>query len=402
MFVLYDLTMKQITLFDDVLSVYSDSSQTIDNKSLYQKLVEKNSISEKQLHAKNGDVNVIKRKIRWIQQTLKQLGLISKSEKRGEWSFSNHKKLEISPPNRTLIAFSTYLGIALWSECHSVFSQIDEPIHLCLTSPPYPLKNPRAYGNASEMEYVDWLIRQIEPIVKHLVPGGSIVLNVGNDIFLNKSCARSLYRERLVIALSEKLGLYKMDELVWHNPCRPPGPLLYASIDRTQLNATWDPIYWFTNDPSKVRSNNNRVLQPHSSQHTKLIQNGGTNTSSNYGDGAYKRKKGSFGQVTEGKIPRNLMTVPHNCPEQSELKKYCNQKHIISHGAAMPASIAQHLISFLTTDDEMVVDPFGGSMTTAAQAEKLNRRWITTEKVGQYCKGGESRFFDAPGFQSFI
>lgn len=96
------------------------------------------------------------------------------------------------------------------------------------------------------------------------------------------------------------------------------------------------------------------------------------------------------------------MTVPHNCPEQSELKKYCNQQQIISHGAAMPASIAQHLISFLTTADEMVVDPFGGSMTTAAQAEKLKRRWITTEKVGQYCKGGESRFFDAPGFQSFI
>lgn len=49
---------------------------------------------------------------------MKQLGIISKSEKRGECSFSNIKKIEISPPNRTLIAFSTYLGIALsenWS-----------------------------------------------------------------------------------------------------------------------------------------------------------------------------------------------------------------------------------------------------------------------------------------------
>lgn len=39
--------------------------------------------------------------------------------------------------------------------------------------------------------------------------GGSIVLNFGNDIFLNKSCARSLYRERLVIALSENWSCTK-------------------------------------------------------------------------------------------------------------------------------------------------------------------------------------------------
>ncbi|MFP1529509.1 hypothetical protein ACLB1R_35755 [Escherichia coli] len=36
-------------------------------------------------------------------------------------------------------------------------------------------------------------------------------------------------------------------------------------------------MLWFTNDASKVRSNNLRVLQPHSDQHLKLQAAGGEN-----------------------------------------------------------------------------------------------------------------------------
>jgi site-specific DNA-methyltransferase (cytosine-N4-specific) len=94
-----------------------------------------------------------------------------------------------------------------------VFSRIDAPIVLCLTSPPYPLAKARNYGNVDAEHYVDWFCRTVEPVIKNLVPGGSLAINLSNDIFVPGLPARSLYREKLVIALCERFGLYKIDEI---------------------------------------------------------------------------------------------------------------------------------------------------------------------------------------------
>lgn len=88
-----------------------------------------------------------------------------------------------------------------------LFSDLDEPVHLCVTSPPFPLRIQRGYGNVDEAKWVDFITQALEPIVKNLVPGGSVVLNVSNDIFEAKSPSRSLYVERMVLALHDRLGL---------------------------------------------------------------------------------------------------------------------------------------------------------------------------------------------------
>src|SRR3546814_1710416 len=65
-------------------------------------------------------------------------------------------------PGMALLGFSTDLGIAVVSSCENFFSRIDEPIHLIITSPPYPLAKPRRYGNVTEAQYVDWLCKRSE------------------------------------------------------------------------------------------------------------------------------------------------------------------------------------------------------------------------------------------------
>jgi hypothetical protein len=160
------------------------------------------------------------RRVRWHQQTLKHLGLLEPIDgHRGEWQLTDkaRKALTQQQPKRILVAFSTNLGVALWGSCDDVFRSLNEPITLCLTSPPYPLAKPRAYGNPPLAAYVDWLCLQLEPIARNLVRGGTIALNVSNDIFEPGMPSRSLYREKLVIALCERLGLHKMDEIPWHN-----------------------------------------------------------------------------------------------------------------------------------------------------------------------------------------
>jgi DNA modification methylase len=342
--------------------------------------------------------SLLKREIRWYQQTLKQLGLLENTGKRGEWRLTAagmtkvKGKLTPAASATVMLGFHTKLGVALWSSCSHVFTSIDEPIALCLTSPPYPLAQPRDYGNVSEPQFVDWLCGLLEPIVKNLMPGGSIMLNVSNDIFMPKSPARSMYRERLVLALHDRLGLHKMDELIWHNPCKAPGPLWWASIQRTQLNTAYESVYWFTNDPLVVRSDNRRVLKPHTPEHLAYVARGGAKSARINGDGANKVKVGAFANITEGRIPRNLFTIPHNCPDQRAYKAACKSLGTPAHGASMPLALASELIQFTTQADDLVVDPFAGSFTTCKAAELTGRRWLGTELMGEYVVGARTRF----------
>ena len=79
---------------------------------------------------------------------------------------------------------------------------------LLITSPPYPLKTPRAYGNEIDSKaYITFIVESLEPLVAKLCKGGNIVLNLSQDIFETNSPARSDYLERLVITLKDELGL---------------------------------------------------------------------------------------------------------------------------------------------------------------------------------------------------
>lgn len=64
----------------------------------------------------------------------------------------------------------------------------------------------------------------------------------------------------------------------------------------------------------------------------------------------------------------------------------------------MPLSLASFLVGLLSSEDDLVVDPFAGSFTTAKAAERLGRRWLSTEIMLEYVVGAATRFSDASGF----
>jgi site-specific DNA-methyltransferase (cytosine-N4-specific) len=193
------------------------------------------------------------RTVRWVQQTLKVRGLLERAGgERGVWRLTPKGRFQLRhvAQGEVLVAFHTRLGIALLADCKAGLAAIGDPISLVVTSPPYPLlKDSRAYSSPKLGEYVDFICGAMEPIVGMLAPGGSIALNLSNDIFEPETPARSLYLEYLTIALHERLGLRLMDRLIWHNPTKPPGPVAWASLRRYQLNASWEPVLWLTNDP---------------------------------------------------------------------------------------------------------------------------------------------------------
>ena len=402
------LNAAQLSLFDQVAQSFVTSpGGVLDNKGLYRKVAGLAGVSEGRLDEKvpvgrSGQRHsIFKRQVRWHQQSLKHLGLIVRVDSvRGLWRLTEEGKhrLRRAEEGVALLAFSTDLGIAIFSSCKTVFSRFNEPIHLVITSPPYPLRKPRAYGNPPESEYIDFICGALEPVVANLCPGGSLCLNLSQDIFQSGSPARSLYLERLTLALNENLGLFLMDRLIWANLSKPPGPVQWASINRFQLNVAYEPVLWMTNDPHRVRSDNRRVLERHSERQLRLIAKGGETRTGSYSDGAYTIREGSYGNATEGRIPRNVLSIGHACPDSKECRRDAGELGLPVHGAPMPIALADFLIRFLSTPGDLVVDPFGGTLTTARAAECLGRRWCSTELILEYIRAAAQRFSSDPGF----
>jgi DNA modification methylase len=58
----------------------------------------------------------------------------------------------------------------------------------------------------------------------------------------------------------------------------------------------------------------------------------------------------------------------------------------------MPEKLVEFFIKFLTDENDLVLDPFGGSNTTGSVAERLKRHWVSIEADADYVKGSQARF----------
>lgn len=392
----------QLTLWQSVAEVYLRSGdREISNPEMYQAAraaagVDPETFSAKVPIGRSGaEHSPMERTARWVQQTLKMRGVIERvPDKRGVWRLTREAKTELHRVKRgfVIVGFSTKLGVALWADCRDAMAALDEPLHLVLTSPPYALQKARAYGNPNASEYVDFICRMLEPVVPKLAEGGSVVLNVTNDVFLPGSPARELLTERLTIALHDRLGLFKMDSLIWFNRSKAPGPVQWASLQRTQLNVGWEPILWMAKNPLATYADNRRVLQPHSERHAKLIAQGGEQRERSYSDGRYNLKVGRFSNPTAGRIPKNVLEFGHSCSGQRAYKREAAALGLPAHGAPWPESLVEFMVRYLTTEGMLVADIFGGSQTTAAVCERLDRRWLTSDVMAEYVRGGATRF----------
>ncbi len=239
---------RQLDLFAHVGGAYAQpTSGRLSNAELYRIVAGRAGVPVEQVNAKSPigraatPRSVVQRAIRWHQQSLRALGLIEKVDgQRGVWELTaaGRSKLRKIRDDIGVVGFSTDLGLAVWSNCTRVFSRLDEPVFLALTSPPYPLRQPRAYGNPHAEEYIDFLCGAIEPIARNLVPGGNVVLSLG-DVFEPHSPAKSTYIEELTIAFRRRLGLHLMNRIVWQSN-KPPGPIQWASLQRMQLNEGYE------------------------------------------------------------------------------------------------------------------------------------------------------------------
>lgn len=288
--------------------------------------------------------------------------------------------------------YKTQCGICINGDCEDIIREYltknyEGKIQLILTSPPFPLKRAKKYGNKTGQEYLDWLCGIGNMLKPLLTETGSIVIEIGNAWNPGEPTYSTLPIETL-IEFKRRCDLYLCQEFIYYNPARLPGPIEWVNKRRVRVKDSFTRIWWLSKTPHPYADNQN-VKEPYSKQMKKLLASGKYNAGARPSE--HTISEGTFSVDNGGAIPANVIIASNTTSKDPYLKK-CKEHNLDIHPARMASAIPEFFIKFLTKENDIVFDCFGGSNTTGAMAENLKRRWITTELDFEYYKGSLFRF----------
>jgi DNA modification methylase len=260
-------------------------------------------------------------------------------------------------------------------------------VDLVFTSPPFPLNNKKKYGNLQGEAYIEWLANFAARFRTLLKPRGSIVIEMGNAWEPGKPVMSTLAL-RALLAFMEKGNLTLCQQFIWNNPARLPSPAQWVNVERIRLKDSYTHLWWLSKT-DRPYADNRQVLSAYSESMEKLLKRKSYNTGRRPSEHRIGAK--SFLTNNAGAIPSNVITLA-NTASNSDYQEYCRAHDLQPHPARMPIGLAEFFIKFLTKPKMLVFDPFGGSNTTGAAAEKLGRRWVAVEPNGDYIVGSRGRF----------
>ncbi|OGP54661.1 MAG: DNA methyltransferase [Deltaproteobacteria bacterium RBG_13_52_11b] len=279
------------------------------------------------------------------------------------------------------------LGTAEQALKSALLKKYKGKVQLIFASPPFLLNRKKKYGNFTGELYKHWLV-SFGPIFRDLLkPDGSIVIELGNAWEPGRPVMSTLALESLLAFLRE--GQFNLcQQFICFNPARLPSPAQWVNVERIRLKDAYTHVWWMSPN-ERPKADNRRVLVPYSPAMIKLLASGRYNPGKR--PSQYQIGTTSFLQNNDGAIPPNVITLT-NTIASDDYQKYCRQRSLPIHPSRMPAGLAEFFIKFLTVRGNLVVDPFAGSNTTGAVAERLKRRWIAIEPEEQYVIGSQGRF----------
>jgi site-specific DNA-methyltransferase (cytosine-N4-specific) len=291
------------------------------------------------------------------------------------------------------IAYCTDFGFCLKGKAEDILTTpeiagpIQEQVDLIFTSPPFPLNRKKRYGNLQGDAYVKWLAGFADIFRKLLKPKGSIVIELGNAWEAGKPAMSTLALKAL-LAMLEHGKFTLCQQLIWYNPARLPTPAQWVNVERIRLKDAYTHLWWMSKTDHPY-ADNRQVLTEYSDSMKELLAKQKYNTGKRPSE--HRIGARSFLKDNAGAIPSNVITLS-NTRSNSDYQLYCREHQLQPHPARMPSGLAEFFIKFLTKPAMLVLDPFGGSNTTGAAAEKLGRQWIAIEPNDDYIAGSRGRF----------
>jgi site-specific DNA-methyltransferase (adenine-specific) len=218
----------------------------------------------------------------------------------------------------------------------------DRSVHLMVTSPPYNVG--KDYDdNLSMQEYVALLRDVFAESRRVLVPGGRACINVAN---LGRKPYIPLHR--YVIEEMDRLGFFMRGEIIWDKSASAGSSTAWGSW-RSAANPTLRDVHEYVlifckDSFSRSRSGRNTIDQAMFLSSTKSIW--------------------SF-------------------PAESARR--------VGHPAPFPVELPRRLIELYTFEGDVVLDPFGGSGSTAIAARETGRNFVLFDASAAYVRLAEQR-----------
>lgn len=295
-----------------------------------------------------------------------------------------------------MLAYKTSLG-----ECHNgdslvLMKQIDaDSVDLVVTSPPFALQRKKEYGNENQSEYVRWLMQFAEGVKRILKPSGSFVIDIGGA-YKAGIPEYDLYQFRALIAMCDDVGFHLAQPFYWHNPSALPAPIEWVNKRKLRAKTSVNTVWWLCKDPKLCKADVSKVLTPYSDRMKKLFKNpeGFVAKEGIERPSGHIMGKASWTNNNGGAIPPNLLQIS-NSESNSQYLRYVKAIGVKGHPARFPEGLPEFFIKLTTDPGDLVVDIFGGSNTTGAVCERLNRRWRAFELSPEYAAASYCRFAES-------
>jgi len=249
-------------------------------------------------------------------------------------------------------------------DCEKVLSDFpDNSVDLIITSPPYADSRKNTYGGIHPDKYVEWFLPKTKLFLRVLKPTGTFILNIKERVHKGE---RHTYVLELILSM-RKQGWLWTEEFIWHKKNCYPGKW------PNRFRDAWERCLQF-NKKRKFSMYQESVMIPVGDWAEKRLKN--LSNTDKIRDNS--KVNSGFGKKIENWVGRNQV-YPTNV---LHLSTECSNR---LHSATFPVSLPEWFIKLFTKENDIVLDPFLGSGSTAIAAKNLGRKYIGIEIREDYC-----------------
>jgi DNA modification methylase len=288
----------------------------------------------------------------------------------------------------------------LFGDCLETLKQFDEKARCCITSPPY--YGLRDYGGEdcqigleeSPEEYIQKLVLVFREVRKNLTEDGTLWLNIGDSYYnyrpgkgqglvkqtvsankqdLPDKCARrgnklEGLKEKDLIGIPWMLafalradGWYLRQDIIWHKP----NPMPESVKDRCTKSHEY---LFLLSKNKKYYYDNESIKEPAKDWGTR------------------DRTNGKYHNKGTGLQPHSGLTKSYPKKNKRSVWSITNKPYRGAHFAVFPKDLIEPCILAGSQVNDIILDPFMGSGTTALVAKSLGRDYIGCELHEDYGK----------------
>jgi len=240
----------------------------------------------------------------------------------------------------------------------------DSCINLIFTSPPYADNRKKTYQGIPIKDYVNWFLPISYELKRVLKDDGTFILNIKER---TENGERQTYVLELILEM-KKQGWLWTEEYIWHKKNCYPGKW------PNRFRDAWERCLQF-NKQRKFKMYQKAVTVPigdwSKKRLAKLSETDLIRDESKVGSGFGKNVSNWLGKRFV--YPTNVLHLATECANRG-------------HSASFPLSLPTWFIKLFTQAEDLVLDPFMGSGTTAIACIDQNRHYIGIEAMDSYYK----------------